>query len=168
MWLNKLSHWLKRTVWPVTGVFNSAGVSILMVMMLLTVTDVSLRYILNSPVPGAYELTEFLQVVLVFFALAYTATRNGHVTVDLVVSRLPHRAQAVVNCITYLLGIGILLIISWRSAVEAQVKWAAGQASGVLGIPFAPFSFVIVIGTALFGLVLLVNFTDSLVKVARK
>ena len=72
MWLSKAALWLERVISPVARVFNSAGVGILMVMMSLTVVDVFLRFVFNKPIVGAYEMSEFMMVILVFFALAYT------------------------------------------------------------------------------------------------
>ena len=69
-------------------------------MVLTTVVDVFLRYLFNSPILGSYELTEFMMAILVFGSVAYTMVVKGHVTVDLVITRLPARAQAILECIT--------------------------------------------------------------------
>ena len=67
-------HFLGRSIFSLSRGLNIVGVSTLMVMMVLTVADVSLRYLINQPIPGAFELTEFLLVILASFGLA---ARNG-------------------------------------------------------------------------------------------
>ena len=96
MWLSKAAQFLGRAVYPPSRIINTVGLGVLAVMMFLTATDVTLRYVFNRPIPGAFELTEFLMATLVAFALAYTQVHKGHINVDLIISRFPPRAQAVI------------------------------------------------------------------------
>lgn len=168
MWLSKAALWLERVISPVARVFNSAGVGILMVMMSLTVVDVFLRFVFNKPIVGAYEMSEFMMVILVFFALAYTETIKGHVKVDILVSRFPPRAQAVIDSITYFTGLGVLVLIVWQNFVLGKVKLIAGDITGSIPLPVGHFHIVIVVGAALFCLVMLVNLIDSVTRVIKK
>ncbi len=59
------------------------GALSLFAMMCLTVADVAGRYIFSKPILGAYELTEFMVLVLIFSFLAYTQAHKSHVAVDL-------------------------------------------------------------------------------------
>ena len=74
-WLNQALTWLSRRL-------NKVGTVLLVVMMLVTTIDVIGRYIFNSPFGGANEIAEFLQALVVYLGIAYTATQKGHVAVD--------------------------------------------------------------------------------------
>jgi TRAP-type C4-dicarboxylate transport system permease small subunit len=46
--------------------FNYLGVGVLTIMMLLTVSDVLLRFVFNRPILGTLELTEYMMVPVVY------------------------------------------------------------------------------------------------------
>lgn len=94
---------LERGIQRLSRAINGIGVGFLALMMFLTGTDVTLRYIFNRPIAGAYELTELMMVILVFWGLSYTQLEKGHVAIELVFSRLPKTAQAIVDIIVYCL-----------------------------------------------------------------
>ena len=58
------------------GVFsrwtNYVGAAVVMVMVVMTLSDVIMCYVFNSPITGAKEITEVLLVVAVFFTIAHT------------------------------------------------------------------------------------------------
>ena len=164
MWLKRSVHSLERPVKRISRVTNSVGVGILMVMMFLTAGDVCLRYFFSRPIQGAYELNEFMLVVVVFFGLAHTAVEGGHVSVGLVVSRLPQRSQAFFEVITNLLGLVLFVLITWRALVQTMILWESNARSGVLSIPSAPFQLIVAFGSGVLCLVLLLNVLNSLVK----
>ena len=64
-------------------VLNGVGLLGLVVLALVTVTDVMGRYLFNRPLLGALELSELLMVFLAFACFAYTELQNGHVEIDM-------------------------------------------------------------------------------------
>ena len=109
MWLNKVASSLSRIVYPLTRAVNVIGIVSMLAMMLLTATDITLRYLFSLPIVGAPELTEFLMLILVSFGLSYTAVKREHVIIDFVTQYLSKRVKAVVNVTTHILGIGIFM-----------------------------------------------------------
>jgi hypothetical protein len=68
-------------------------------MMFLIAVDVILRKLLDKPVTGSYELIQFMMVVTVALAVAYTDIEKSHVTLDLVTPHFPKRARAIIDSI---------------------------------------------------------------------
>ena len=136
--------------------------------MFLVAGDVSLRYCFGLPIKGSVELVEQMMVVVVFLAVAYTASQKGHVAIELLVSRFPQRVQAVIDFFTYLLCLGLVSLIIWRSAVRAYYVMLHHYVTWVLGVPIYPFVFLISLGCALLAIVLLANLLDSLARAVRK
>jgi TRAP-type C4-dicarboxylate transport system permease small subunit len=159
---------LKKVFRPAGRVLHSLGVGVLALMMFLTAADVILRYVFNRPIVGAFDLTEYMMAILISFGLAYCAMMKGHVTVDLVVSRLPQRAQAIMDCVTGLLSLGLFSLISWQCFVNVKLLYASGVTSTVLLIPVFPFVGVVGIGSAMLTLILLIDFLESLSRVVKK
>lgn len=57
---------------------------ILFLLMLLTCVDVVGRYVFNSPLVGATELTEIFLSLVLFTAMPVITWRQGHIVVDLI------------------------------------------------------------------------------------
>jgi len=168
MWLDKIFHSLERVVGRISGAVNSAGVGVLVVMMLLVTMDVFLRYFLNRPIEGSFELVEFMMVIVVCLGMAYTGVHKGHVAVEVLVSRFSPRVQAIIDSFNWLVCLGLFFLISWKAVVYARTLWVSGMASSALYVPVFPFVLVLAFGAGLLGLVFLVNFIESVSQAVRK
>lgn len=160
---------LKRTVDPVSSALNAVGTGVLFALMLLTVADVVLRhrFTLNQPIPGVFELTELTMVVVVFFGLAFTASKKGHIAVDLVVARLPQRWQGAVDSLTGLLSLGVFALIIWQSAIFAlEAVLAYYEVTDILDIPVFLFKLLVPLGALVLWFQLVVSLLESLRKAA--
>jgi TRAP-type transport system small permease protein len=112
-------------------------------MMLLTVADVFMRWVFNSPISGATELIELMMVVVVFPGLAYCALSGRHVRVDLLVSSFKPRIRSVIDFCTLVLGLFIYIIIAWQSLLEAM---EVETTTTLVALPHAPFYWVLTFG----------------------
>ncbi len=124
---------------------NLGSVS-LIAMMLITVVDVVGRYIFNAPILGAFEITEYLVLILIFSYLGFTQAVKGHVLVEVLVNRFPEKMKVIVEIINHLLCFLFLLIITWRGIVKALELMSTRETSPNLAIPDYPFVFFLVIG----------------------
>ena len=61
----------------------------LVVMMGVTLADVFLRYVFNSPIRGAYELVEAMMVVFVFNGMSTAFLQRRNIVIDLIDSFAP-------------------------------------------------------------------------------
>ena len=125
------------------------GAFFLLIMMLLTTVDVMGRYLFNHPILGVFELTKFMMVFIVFWSLAYTELKKGHVRVDIFTSRLSQKWQKYINIFNYLLSFIIWGLIAWKSAERGFELIANKECSGTLQIPIYPFLFVVLIGSVI-------------------
>lgn len=158
---NKLASLVERGLSRLNRIAVTVAAASLVVMMMLTVADTILRYVFNQPILGAFELTEFMIILLVFFGLAYTQQTKGHVSIDLVADRLPRTAQGIMGLITSLLATGFISLMVWRQIVYAERLSNMNQVSRELGLPISPFVVCAAVGTAVFCLALLVDVVYS-------
>jgi len=161
-------HLLEKALHPIARAINGAGTVVLGVMVLLTVADVLLRLFLDRPIRGAFEIVEFLMVMVVFSAMAYTGLLRGHIVIQILSSRLPERPRAILDSIADLISIGFCCLLIWQGIAQAQMTRLHNDISGVLSIPVSPFYYVLVLGMALMGLVFLANLLDSVGRWAKK
>jgi len=152
---------LERVIRNISVNINRIGVGFLAVMMFMTGIDVVMRYIFNRPISGAYELTELMMVILVFFGLAYTQINKGHVAVDLVFTRFAPKMKIIVNFVSYFLCLALFVIMTWQSIKQVQSKWNSGLVTGTLGIPLWPFYLVMFIGCLVMCLVFITDLLES-------
>jgi TRAP-type C4-dicarboxylate transport system permease small subunit len=141
------------------------AVTVLGLMMLLTVADVSGRYFFNSPISGATEISRLMMVLIVFPALGWAALGKTHVRVDLLVTRFPPRAQAIINIITLLIALGTYFVITWQSFLESAV---VHRQTSLLQISFTPFYWVMSVGFAVFCLAIAVLIIENIIKAVEK
>lgn len=168
MWLSRAVDSINRVVQPISRAIHSVGLAVLVAMMLLTFADVALRYIFNRPIGGSFDITELMMVVVVSLGFAYCGVVKGHVSVDLLVSRIPERSRAIINTITSLIALGLLVLIAWQCFLYIKVIYLKELTSAVLHIPVFPLVAVVAIGLAVFCLVLLTDFIEFLSKAIGK
>ena len=132
-----------------------AGGYILFCMMLLTVCDVIGRYVFNSPITGAYEVTETMMVTAVFFFIAYTQTQKGHIAVDLVVIMLPRKIRVAIDIITHLMSLCILFLLAWMNILRWLELMARNEHTPIIHLPVSPFVLIIALGCFVFSIELI-------------
>ena len=100
--------------------FAALAAIFLVVMMLLVGADVTMRYLMNSPIGNVAEITGHMMLFVTFMGAAWVAKRDGHVKLDIVLNRLNPGAQAVLNTVTSIITAIICLTLAWYGA---RVAW---------------------------------------------
>lgn len=167
MWLWEMLQRRGGLVYSAARVASAVGMSTLLVLMLIIVADVFLRKAFNQPIPGTYELTEYMLIVVCFCSVAWTQVKKRHVAVDLVIKRLPQRVQTNVKGVAYLIGFGLFCVATYTAFVRAKAVASYGLESLVLGVPRFPFQLIVGIGLGMLSLVLLVDFLHFLAESRR-
>jgi TRAP-type C4-dicarboxylate transport system permease small subunit len=148
--MNRFERYANKLI--ITGVV--IGGSFLTGMLLLIVANVIYRFT-GSVIAGTYESVELMAVVVVIFALVYSATEKSDVVIDILVHRLSQRARLILSTITLFLTLGTWAIITWASMGVLVENWL-NEKTSMLSIPYLPFRFVWVFGLSLLCLVILI------------
>ncbi len=130
-----------------SSALSNLGSVALFSMMAITVIDVIGRYLFNKPVLGAFELTEFLVLILIFSFLAYTEAQKRHICVEIISDLLPRRVQFVCSVINYTICLLVFALITYMSVDKALELMQTGETSPNLVIPNYPFVFFITLGS---------------------
>ncbi|OUD09935.1 TRAP transporter small permease protein [Marivivens niveibacter] len=129
------------------------GAIMLVAMMGLTVFDVIGRYLFNSPIKGAAELTEILLCAVIFLGLGAVSLREDHVTVDLLVDYMPAWVHPIRQVLTGLFSGVILCVVGWRLWVYADQIGGYNGSTTNLSIPIAPLGYFCAICTVVGALI---------------
>lgn len=116
---------------------------ILFAMMLLTFTDVVLRYFFSAPLGAAFEISEILLALLVFSALPLVSLGGAHITTDLLDRFLSARAARGVACAIELLWIASLAGVSRLVWIRAGRLMADNALTPVLEFPLGVLAYAI-------------------------
>lgn len=107
----------------------------LAIMVVLVFGNVVLRYVFNSGIAWAEEISRLMFVWLIFLGAILALRRHAHLGVELVQAMLPpmlRRACAVVSHLLMLYGLWLFLDGSWTQTVIGMTTY-----STVLGYPTA-------------------------------
>jgi TRAP-type C4-dicarboxylate transport system permease small subunit len=148
----------RRIVHKVSYGVCFAGMFLAIPLMLLTVGDVMGRSFFNKPIPGTFELSEYMLAVIILLGAAYTQQVKGHVGVDFLTSRYSPRTQAVFQFLTTLASLFIIAILIWYGYIEGIHEKAV---SDQLRIPQWPFKLLVAVGGLLLWLEFLLDLISS-------
>ena len=155
---NALNRWLN---WVAGG--------LLVAMMLITVVNMIMRALPGwSPFVGTVEVVCFLAALVAAFALGYTQIYKGHTRVDILVSRFPPRAQAVIDSFMFFVGMVLFGMATWQIVRLANRYWELGSVSETMYIIFFPLIYAVALGCTFLCLVLLLDFLKSLAQAVKK
>ncbi|EAV41761.1 hypothetical protein SIAM614_30851 [Roseibium aggregatum IAM 12614] len=131
-----IDRWLRRGIALVCAV-------LLLTMMGLTIADVLGRYLFNSPVPGASELTELILAAVIFTGLPAASLDGDHVSVDIVAERLSSPAAALLSKLVALVSAGVLVMVSWRLWIIGDQFASYNGITPTLKLPLAPLGYLV-------------------------
>jgi TRAP-type C4-dicarboxylate transport system permease small subunit len=136
-------------------------------IVLITATDVAMRYALNAPLIWAYTLiSDYLMVAIFFLAIAATQRQGQNIGVDMVVRRLPERLRAglALLCLVLMaLFMALMGSAGWDVFMDA---WRNGdELAGTIPWPRWPALLLVPVGAVLLLLRILVDLVANLIAV---
>jgi len=135
--LSKLNSLFDRTI----GFLAILATILLAFVMLIVDWEVVARYFLKRPSSWMLEVVEFTLLYICFLGAAWLLKEEGHIKMDLVLSRLNPKAQLWLNVITSLLGAIICFITTWYGV---KVSWDLHQSGQYFATFLKPPKYIIV------------------------
>lgn len=121
----------------------------------LSVVDVILQRVFNSPILGVYEIVERMMLCAVFCAFAYGQTQKTHINMTLLLARMPRVPQMICFAVMGVLSTGMSAVMTYAAGVQIFAAHQAGTVTGMLHIPLWPFYIVECAAMGFFTLTLL-------------
>jgi C4-dicarboxylate transporter DctQ subunit len=127
------------------------GDVILVFLMLSVCADVILRYLFNRPQAWIVEISEYLLLYITFLGAAWVLKNEGHVIVDILVTRLSPKKGAAFGIVSSAIGTFVCLVIFWFGTLETLDLFKRGVPNpSVLEFPKGPLVAVIPFGSFFF------------------
>ena len=133
----------------VSGAGGVVSAVVIFFMALATAYEVIMRYGFNRPTSWTLEVSELLLVFATLIAAPYTLKENGHIRVDILVSRFSEKMQEQLHILSSIIGIVYCVLLSaagFTVALSLYRRWAV---SIVLDIPICFVMIWVGVGGAL-------------------
>ncbi len=144
--ITKVTAFFDRTI----GLLAFLARIIVCLMMLGVTTEVITRYFLHRPITGVIEVTEVMILWIVFLGAAWLLREDGHVRMEIVVSRLKPAVQTSLNIITSIISAIIcLILVRYGAEVTMKVLQDGTRQEGLIGIPTSIVIIIIPLGSLL-------------------
>ncbi len=115
-----------------------AGITLILVM-LLTVLDVTLRYF-NHPITGVYDLVALGGAVVIGFSIPYAADRRIHVFMEMFQQLQAPIVKRILYAMTRVIALVISILIGWNLVRLGTGFRETGEASLTIQIAYYPIA----------------------------
>lgn len=141
------------------------GAIAILLMCVLIVLDVLSKFILGEPITGTLELvSNHFMIAAVFLPMAYAQSERSHVDVEIFTLWLKPRATLGLDAVVVLVSSAALAVFSWQAGKIAYQKYSVGESISLAfsSVPIWPARWILPISAAVFAVVLLWQFFESL------
>lgn len=152
-----------RSFSKIENFLNGISALAIFAVMLLGVTQVLSRKLLNIPIPGYIDFIEQSMVIFAFFGIAYCQRLGGHVRMDLFMAKLGGRTLYFFEGLATLISLVVLTILIETSWLHFMRAYELGDSTIDVQLPIWPAKLIIPLAFC----VLWVRFALQLIGFAR-
>lgn len=145
---------IERIIARASAALAAVGGVALLTMLALTITNMVMR-VVATPFYGTVDLVSLLAVLVNGFALAEAQRHKAHVSVELVTTRLPMRAQLAIGSVTTVVSMVVFALAAWQLTAYALNLADQGARTESMGLRYWPVAMMLALGVAMLVLVLL-------------
>jgi len=119
----------------------------LLTMALLMTIGALMRYIFNSPIDFADEVSGLMLLGITFLGLAYVEKDNAHIRIELFFRRMPPRVRAVLTRVNWVIEVFWVVVVLGSVFLAVKDYYATGKRSMSTEWLIYPFACVMILGT---------------------
>lgn len=124
---------------------------LLVSLVCLILTEIFLRYFFDISTMIADEYSGYLYLASIFLGLAYTFSKDGHIRINIITSKLSKNANGFIDVIASIITLGVLFFILYRTILFAYDAYELEMLSeAVSETPLYLTQIVMPLGTSLF------------------
>lgn len=139
------------------SILEAIGLTGVVALMLLTVSDGLLRTFVNLPILGADDYTQVILALVVAVSLPLCVASGRAIAIDLFVKLMPASLERGTRFVAGMLSTAALGYLSWRCFINARDAATFGETTTLLQISYGPFYLALAIGLAISALLFFVD-----------
>jgi TRAP-type C4-dicarboxylate transport system permease small subunit len=110
--------------------------------------DVFLRYFFDSPSIWVTEISSYLFLYVIFFAVSYALDQGLHIRVSFALDRLSPKANQILNTITYFFSLLFSVVLLWQTSLMTLEAYEGSWTTPtLLSTPYAYIYLSMIIGS---------------------
>lgn len=133
------------------------SIFLMFTIIVTTFMGVLLRYVFHSTIPWAEEIARWSLIWVVFGGQAYAFGTKAHVSVDVLVQKLPSKWRKQFVVLQYLISLLVFIIIGFHGLRYVMRSIASGQLAPASRLPLALPQSAVPIGSFLAIVVLVIQ-----------
>lgn len=126
-------------------ILNASIIILFLIMFGVTVLNVFMRYVLNSPLSFAVEMGRYTFAAIVYLGSIFVMRNDGHIGLDIIVDMMPKRVRTIIKKMTRVIVLIYLSVFCYESFRMVMSNWA--NRSSTMQIPMSIVYMVMVIGS---------------------
>lgn len=130
------------------------GLAGLLAISLITIADVSMRWLFSAPITGVYDLSTLFMAVVLSATFPAALARRRNISVEFVAHRLGARTNRILDLLGSVLTLVFFVLLFWQLIVYSGELLEDGETTFVLELKIAPWW---VASTVFFGLCVVVQ-----------
>lgn len=143
-----------RAVFKITEWASWIGGIAVGLAMLISVVDVILIKVFGSAFPSAHEWVTYLNIAMIFPALAFVEMDRGHTDVRLFDHVFPPIVTRIIRIFSLVLATAVMAFLTWRGFSYMLTLMETGEMSSTyafqkLMFPLWPFALIYALGSGL-------------------
>lgn len=159
-WMIIKAHAAIRFMRIVNSVLAVVCGALVFFYMFLVATNITGRYLFNSPVDGTLEIGQLVLASVIFFSLGYTQMDDAHIRVTAVLKCLPQRWQERFETAILAIGFLMMILMAWRALPYAKESFRIREVHMSVDVPIWPVKFIFFIGWSLLGFQFFLEFIN--------
>lgn len=120
-------------------VISLIGLVGLLVLSVITVGEVLLRWLFKYPIPGVYDLSQLVVIIVIASCLPLVCAERNHITVRLLGTILGKRANELLEAFGALITMIIFGLMAWQLWIYASELAASNQTTWLILMPVSPW-----------------------------
>ncbi|GAB2785693.1 TRAP transporter small permease [Halomonas shantousis] len=150
------SRHINQIVDRLIGLSSIIGTLSLIFAVVVTLVDVVGRLV-GFPLTGAQDLSQMSMVIIVFGGMALCDKLGGNIAVDIFEDKFPRKMNHWLDIIGWLVGAAIFFAIAYTMVEAAALARMLNLSTNTIGLPKAPFQYILAGFAALTALSMLVR-----------
>jgi TRAP-type C4-dicarboxylate transport system permease small subunit len=121
----------------------------LLAMALLMTAGALMRYLFNSPIAFADEVSGLMLLGITFLGLAYVEKDNAHIRIEMIFRRMPPGVRAVLAKVNWIVEVFWVVVVLACVSLAVMDFYDTGKRSMSTEWLIYPFACVMILGTVM-------------------
>jgi TRAP-type C4-dicarboxylate transport system permease small subunit len=137
--MEALIHQLERATIRATRVIALIGLAALLILAIITMADVTMRWLANQPITGVDDIAKLVVAIAIGASIPAVLATRQNITIRFIGRALGRRAELVFEIFGSVVVLAIMAGMAWQIQIYTDELRQTGETTWLLGLHVAPF-----------------------------